>query len=218
MVKDESELASMREACAISDRVYALLAEERLTGRTERDVAWWIERTFRELGADALSFGSIVAAGENGARPHAHPGDAIIEAGTLVTIDMGCVVDGYCSDCTRTFATGPLSAELAETLPPRPAGPARRAGRGEGRRCRPRRRRRLATRDRCGGLRGGVRPRIGPRCRPRGPRGADASPRVRRRARRPETSSPSSRASTCPASAAAGSRIWSSSPTAAARS
>ena len=114
MVKDESELASMREACAFSDRVYALLAEERLTGRTERDVAWWIERTFRELGADALSFGSIVAAGENGARPHAHPGDAIIESGTLVTIDMGCVVDGYCSDCTRTFATGPLSAELAE--------------------------------------------------------------------------------------------------------
>lgn len=114
MVKDETELDAMRRAAAISDTVYTALAKERLAGRTEAEVAWWIERTFREHGADAVAFESIVAAGQNGARPHAHPGDSVIEAGTLVTIDIGCVVAGYCSDCTRTFATGPLSAELTE--------------------------------------------------------------------------------------------------------
>ena len=55
-----------------------------------------------------------MASGENGARPHARPGDAVIEEGTLVTVDIGCVVDGYCSDCTRTFATGHLPVRLAE--------------------------------------------------------------------------------------------------------
>ncbi len=114
VVKDEGELDAIRRAAVISDAVYAALANERLAGRTEAEVAWWIEQALREHGADALSFGSIVAAGLNGARPHSHPGNSIIEERTLVTVDMGCVVDGYCSDCTRTFATGPLSAELTE--------------------------------------------------------------------------------------------------------
>ena len=113
-VKDEQELDAIRRAAIISDEVYTALAQERLTGRTEAELAWWIERTFREHGADALSFGSIVAAGRNGALPHAHPGAAVIEARTLVTVDMGCVIDGYCSDCTRTFATGTLAPELAQ--------------------------------------------------------------------------------------------------------
>jgi Xaa-Pro aminopeptidase len=113
-IKDEIELSAIRRAAAISDAVYAALAQEHLVGRTEADLAWWIERTFRELGADALAFETIVAGGVNGARPHARAGDATIVAGTLVTVDMGCVVDGYCSDCTRTFATGALSSELAE--------------------------------------------------------------------------------------------------------
>jgi Xaa-Pro aminopeptidase len=114
VIKDEGELTAIRRAAAISDIVCEALANERLAGRTEAEVAWWIERAFREHGADALSFGTIVAAGLNGARPHAHPSDGIIEKGTLVTVDLGCIVDGYCSDCTRTFATGPLSTELTE--------------------------------------------------------------------------------------------------------
>jgi len=113
-VKDAGELDAIRRASAISDEVYALLSRERLVGRTEAEVAWWIERAFREHGAEALSFGSIVASGENGARPHAGAGPAVIPAGTLVTVDMGCVVDGYCSDCTRTFATGEISSQLTE--------------------------------------------------------------------------------------------------------
>jgi Xaa-Pro aminopeptidase len=83
-------------------------------GRTEADVAWLIERTFREHGAAGLAFDTIVAAGLNGARPHARAGEMSIEEGTLVTVDMGCVVDGYRSDCTRAFATGQLSSELAD--------------------------------------------------------------------------------------------------------
>ena len=113
-VKDDDELATIRRAAAISDAVYEALAQQSLVGRAEAEVAWWIERTFREHGAEALSFGSIVASGENGARPHAGAGDTIIAEGTLVTVDMGCVVDGYCSDCTRTFATGEPPTQLAE--------------------------------------------------------------------------------------------------------
>jgi Xaa-Pro aminopeptidase len=113
-VKDEDELNAIRRAAAISDAVYEGLAGQPFVGHSEADVAWWIERTFREHGAEALSFPSIVASGENGARPHAGAGGTIIAEGTLVTVDMGCVVDGYCSDCTRTFATGQLPAQLAE--------------------------------------------------------------------------------------------------------
>lgn len=113
-VKDAGELELMTRASALSDQVYEQLAQERFTGRTERELAWWIERRFRELGAEGLSFESIVASAGNGAKPHHHPAGDVIPEGTLVTVDMGCVLDGYCSDCTRTFATGALSTELRE--------------------------------------------------------------------------------------------------------
>jgi Xaa-Pro aminopeptidase len=113
-IKEPGEVDAIRRAAAISDRVFAELARERFTGRTERELAWWIESAFHDAGAAGLAFSSIVAAGANGASPHAGPADRPIEAGTLVTIDIGCVVDGYCSDCTRTFATGVLPAQLAE--------------------------------------------------------------------------------------------------------
>ena len=113
-VKDVTELDAIRRASAISDEVYTALSRERLVGRTESEVAWWIERTFREAGAEALAFDSIVASGENGARPHAGAGETVIREGTLVTVDTGCRVDGYCSDCTRTFATGELPPRLAD--------------------------------------------------------------------------------------------------------
>ena len=113
-VKDEGELEAIRKACSISDSVYAALASESIVGKTEAYVAWWLERTFREYGAEATAFGTIVASGLNGARPHAGAGATVIEVGKLVTVDMGCAFAGYLSDCTRTFATGPLSTELSE--------------------------------------------------------------------------------------------------------
>jgi len=113
-VKDADEVDAIRRACAVSDAVYAALAEEPLVGRKEADVARWIEHAFLDHGAEGLSFEPIVASGENGSRPHAGASDQAIPAGTLVTVDMGCLLDGYCSDCTRTFATGDLPEQLAE--------------------------------------------------------------------------------------------------------
>jgi Xaa-Pro aminopeptidase len=112
-VKEAEELESIREAAAISDRVFTALAEEQFTGRTELELAWRVRELFHEHGASELSFDTIVAAAENGASPHADVRDVPIPANTLVTVDAGCRVDGYASDCTRTFATGALPDELA---------------------------------------------------------------------------------------------------------
>jgi Xaa-Pro aminopeptidase len=113
-VKDDEEISRMRRAAALSDEVFAALAQERFTGRSERELAWWIERRFREGGAEGVSFEAVVGAGATAASPHAVPGDTPIEPGVLVVVDAGCVLDAYCSDCTRTFAVGEISARLQE--------------------------------------------------------------------------------------------------------
>jgi Xaa-Pro aminopeptidase len=113
-VKDERELAAMRRAAQLSDEVFGALVEERFTGRTERELAWWIERRCRDAGAENVSFRPVVAAGESGASPHADLSERVIEKGMLVTVDAGCVLDGYCSDCTRTFSTGDPPERLRE--------------------------------------------------------------------------------------------------------
>jgi Xaa-Pro aminopeptidase len=113
-VKDEGELEVMRRAAAISDRVFEELGRERFIGRTETELAWWIEQAWHEAGADGASFSAVVAAGENGARPHANPRDVAIPEGTLVVVDAGCAVEGYASDCTRTFFTGDPAGRLRE--------------------------------------------------------------------------------------------------------
>jgi Xaa-Pro aminopeptidase len=112
-VKDDDEIAAMRRAGALSDEIFGGLAKERFTGRTERELAWWVERSFREAGAEGVSFPTVVAAGETGASPHAVPGERVVGEGVLVTVDAGCVLDGYCSDCTRTFAVGTVPDRLA---------------------------------------------------------------------------------------------------------
>jgi Xaa-Pro aminopeptidase len=112
-VKDQAELRAIRAAAGITNRVYERLAEEQFVGRSERELAWRIEVLFHEFGAEAVAFPAVVAAGPNGAKPHADPGDTRIGPGQTVVVDAGCMVDGYCSDCTRTFATGPLPDELA---------------------------------------------------------------------------------------------------------
>jgi Xaa-Pro aminopeptidase len=113
-VKEPGELDALRRAAAISDRVYEALAEQPFVGRTEAELAWWLEGAWHDAGADGPSFGAIVAFGENGARPHAKLRDVPIPEGTLVVVDAGCSVDGYASDCTRTFFTGPPEGRLRE--------------------------------------------------------------------------------------------------------
>ena len=104
-VKDEGELKAIEEASKIADEVWAWSVERGLAGRSERDVARAAEARIRELGGDP-SFPAIVAAGPNGALPHAEPGERVIGKGELVVFDMGAQLDGYCSDGTRTYATG----------------------------------------------------------------------------------------------------------------
>ena len=113
-VKDEDELKALRAASAITSEAYGRLAAEPFVGRTERELAWRMELLFRELGADGPAFETIVASGENSAKPHTDPGDRKIGEGELVVVDSGCALDGYCSDCTRTFATDPLPERLQE--------------------------------------------------------------------------------------------------------
>ncbi len=113
-VKDPEELDAIRRACAIADRVYDRLADETFSGRTERDVAWTILELFHDEGAEAVAFELVVASGPNAAMPHARVGDRVIGRGETVVVDAGCRIDGYCSDYTRTFATGPLPDELKE--------------------------------------------------------------------------------------------------------
>jgi Xaa-Pro aminopeptidase len=113
-VKDEGELELVSCAAAIADEAYARLAGERFVGRSERDLAWQFEVFLHELGAHGVAFEIIVASGPNSAFPHARPTDRQIRPGETVIVDAGCTVAGYHSDCTRTFATGELPAELAE--------------------------------------------------------------------------------------------------------
>ena len=113
-VKDADELEAIRRACAISDRVFERLADEQFSGRTERDVAWTIEQLFHEEGGEATAFELVVASGPNAAKPHGRAGDRVIQRSETVVVDAGCRIDGYCSDYTRTFATGSLPSELEE--------------------------------------------------------------------------------------------------------
>jgi Xaa-Pro aminopeptidase len=107
-VKDDGELDRIRAAARLADAALTEVLGRGLVGRTERDVALDLEMTMRKAGAEAASFAPIVAAAGHSALPHAEPRNVAIPAGTLVTIDWGAQLDGYASDCTRTFATGEL--------------------------------------------------------------------------------------------------------------
>jgi Xaa-Pro aminopeptidase len=109
--KDPAEIESIAAAARITDQTYQWLAERGFAGRTEREVALDAEVHMRELGADGPSFGAIVAAGANAAIPHHEPSEREIKSGQLLLIDMGSIVDGYCSDATRTLAVGEVGEE-----------------------------------------------------------------------------------------------------------
>jgi Xaa-Pro aminopeptidase len=113
-VKEPDEIVRIAAAAALVDDIYAWLLDFGLVGRTERSVAVALEHEMRLRGASGPSFDSIVASASHGALPHASPRDVPIVRDTLVTLDIGAVLDGYCSDCTRTWATGVVSGELAE--------------------------------------------------------------------------------------------------------
>jgi Xaa-Pro aminopeptidase len=114
-VKDAAEIERISAAARLADEALTGVLEAGLLGRSERDVAIELELRMRQLGAEAPSFSSIVAFGAHGALPHAQPRDEQIPRDVLVTIDWGALHEGYCSDCTRTYATGEgVSAEARE--------------------------------------------------------------------------------------------------------
>ena len=115
-VKQPAELARIRAASELADTALGEVLEAGLAGRSEREVAIDLELRMRRLGAVGPSFPSIVAAGPHGALPHAEPRDVPTPRDTLVTIDWGALLDGYCSDCTRTYATGERLPEGAREV------------------------------------------------------------------------------------------------------
>ncbi len=106
--KDGAELARMELAAAIADAALAERRSSLLERLTESEFALALDSEMRRLGASGTSFETIVASGLNGAMPHARPTDRRLQEGDLVVLDFGCIVDGYCSDMTRTVAIGEI--------------------------------------------------------------------------------------------------------------
>ena len=112
--KDAGELRTIAEAARLADQVYEWVFDRGVVGRTEREIMLDAHQRMRELGADDPSFPAIVAAGENSALPHHSSSEREVRAGELLLIDMGAAVDGYCSDCTRTVAVGEIDDDASE--------------------------------------------------------------------------------------------------------
>jgi Xaa-Pro aminopeptidase len=106
MVKDEVELAAIKKAAALADDAWAHMVGWLRPGLTENQISWELESYMRTHGADALAFTSIVASGPNSAKPHAGDSERVVQAGEPLKLDFGCVIDGYCSDITRTVSLG----------------------------------------------------------------------------------------------------------------
>lgn len=105
MIKDEEEISHIQKACEITDNCFSYLLDYIKPGMTEKQIANEIEEYYRQR-TDGLSFETIVASGENTSKPHAVPTDRVIQKQDIITIDMGCKYQGYCSDMTRTIFVG----------------------------------------------------------------------------------------------------------------
>jgi Xaa-Pro aminopeptidase len=111
MIKDASEIATLREAAGRLTPVAETLFAGIRAGMSERQVAMVLESAIREAGYERLAFDTIVASGPHSALPHYRAGDRLLAAGDLVVLDFGGVLDGYCCDLTRTVAIGPPSPD-----------------------------------------------------------------------------------------------------------
>ena len=110
-IKTANELEFIRKAEAIGDQVFMEMLDYIKPGMTELEIAARIEYLLKMNGAQALSFSSIVASGFNSSMPHAVPTEKKVMVGDFLTMDFGCVYEGYCSDMTRTIVIGKASEE-----------------------------------------------------------------------------------------------------------
>ena len=111
MIKDEEEISNLQKACEITDNCFNYLLTYIRPGMTEKQIADEIDEYYKRR-TDGLAFDTIVASGENSSKPHAVPSNRKIEKNDIITIDMGCKVNGYCSDMTRTIFVGTIPEEM----------------------------------------------------------------------------------------------------------
>lgn len=112
MIKDDEEIKNIKTACEITDKCFEFLLKYIKPGMTEKQIARKVHDFYMD-NAEGESFETIVASGENSSRPHAIPTDRKIKDRDIITIDMGCKINGYCSDMTRTIFIGePLQEQL----------------------------------------------------------------------------------------------------------
>lgn len=111
MIKEPEEIERMEASASLNHKLMEWIPGALLPGVAERDIAWSVERFFRENGAESLSFPCITAIGRNAALPHAVPGEIRLTENTCVLVDVGCRLNGYCSDQTRTFWVGDKPAD-----------------------------------------------------------------------------------------------------------
>lgn len=111
MIKDDDELSSIIKACNVTDDCFKYITNYIKQGMTEKQIAKEIENYYTQ-NAEGLSFETIVASGENSSKPHAVPTERKIQEKDIITIDMGCKVNGYCSDMTRTIFVGEPTEEM----------------------------------------------------------------------------------------------------------
>ncbi len=114
IIKDADEIKLIKESVRHSERVIEAVWNGLQVGKTEKEVAWEIERRIRENGAESVSFPPIAASGPNAALPHAVPSSKRISAGESVILDMGSRLHLYCSDMTRTWVGGTPDGKLKE--------------------------------------------------------------------------------------------------------
>ena len=111
-IKTPEEIELLRQAEAIGDAAFSDILKILKPGMTELEVAAEIEYSLKKHGAEGLSFDTIAASGINSSKPHAIPGRKKLENGDFLTMDFGCIYEGYCSDMTRTVAVGRADDEM----------------------------------------------------------------------------------------------------------
>ncbi len=109
LVKDQEEIENIQKACKITDDCYTYILNYIKPGMTEKQIAREIDYYYYKH-SEGIAFDTIVASGENSSKPHAVPTERKIQKVDIVTIDMGCKINGYCSDMTRTFFVGEVPA------------------------------------------------------------------------------------------------------------
>ncbi len=114
--KTPEEIKRIRDACRLAEDVLLLVPGELESGVTEREIAAWIDYELKKSGASGPAFDTIVAFGAHGSVVHAQPSDLKLKRNDTILIDMGCRLNGYCSDLTRTWVCGTITLQWFEEI------------------------------------------------------------------------------------------------------